>query len=924
MQYLVDVFICSAGALLNCKTSDWKGLMHRVFIRFLIAFLLLATPAVLVADEAKKVTCQQTTERALKPFLDAVAKGEAALAYHTEETRKKIERLEKYIADLLASRAIFDAQRDKEMAKYDRNVAAAEKAISDIRKEISEHLAALRAALVDAPESMKHHHQVQIDNFQKRVNEDKITAYAPPLGFSNNKAKWRKYIADQKSKKSKRSAAYSTGDVAAYVPFLGYSPRWAGVLGLIAKNQDLLAHVRAREENFYLPMLGYSLTGPKVDNLLKDRRDKLAKARLEMAAGTFKIYVPTYGYTTDRNKVLADIGKARASLARVRAGWGDGSYKNYNPRVGYTVKKGDIDKWIRDTKAELSSYIASGNNAKAYTRTLGYTTTGVNILKRQLATEAAEARQKWARHFQSWQAGRDDKIEVLRKTLDKHETMLAKHREIWLADIEKREKDLGARLARALAETPCGGGSAEAALVDHLRDRLSKAAENDIERDCRKARYDDLVYITSDGKMHGDPRDGFLNALSDLGVGDGSGPPAPEPGVPLDQTVLMLKNYSDQLAALGDIIGDQSRVNSTIAKITALTGKLEDFETISKTDWRKFKKIRNAALREIRSSIDEVTEASLYFSGKGMDELLEAMGSRGLARHLSDAKYQAAVTKLRDVRRLANAVNTRQLPRMADLAADLARVTDANLDAARAMIKSVRTGDIRGSVGSMSKLDKGLLFLAVAAAAADASDRINSGQDPSEAVSRAGVNLAVELAISGIPITAAAHVATLIVFNGVSYMVDDPALSGALADFNIENVAKIVAQSALDEVAALGAAAGEHFAASEFDALDNSASPEKIREGIATAESRLNQATAGSTEVHDLMRARARLRQLLRAKDRAERIRDTQGRLNQLETACLVHLNSRDGTFSNSEMDVLLKEIGELEALLAILTKWDC
>lgn len=898
--------------------------MHLVFIRFLIGFLLLATPATLVADEVKKVTCQQTTERALKPFLDAVAKGEAALAHHTEETSKKIERLEKYIADLLASRAIFDAQRDKEMAKHDRNVTAAEKAISDIGKKITERLAALRAALADAPESTKHRHQAQIDSFQKQVNEDKITAYAPPLGFSNNKAKWRKYIADQTSKKSKRSAAYSAGDVAAYVTFLGYSPEWTGVLALIAKNEDLLAHVRARQESFHLPMLGYSLTGPKVDNLLKDRRDKLSKARAEMAAGTFKIYVPTYGYTTDRNKVLADIGKARASLSRVRAGWGDGSYKNNNPRVGYTVKKGDIDKWIRDTKAERSSYSKSGNNAKAYTRSLGYTTTGVDIHKRHLDAETDEAREKWKRHFQSWEEGRDDKIEALRKTLAKHEATLATHREIWLADIEKREKDLDGRLARALAETPCGGGSAEAALVDHLRDRLSKAAENDIERDCRKARYDDLVYITSAGKVHGDPRDGFLNAFSDLDVGDGSGPPAPEPAVPLDQTVLMLKNYADQLAALGDLIGDQSRVNSTITKITALTEKLEFVENISKTDWRKFKKIRNAALREIRSSIDEVTEASLYFSGKGMDELLEAMGSPGLVGHLGDAKSQAALTKMRDVRRLANVVNTRQLPRLADLAADLARVTDANLDAARAMIKTVRTGDIRGAVGNMSKLDKGLLFLSVAAAVADASDRINSGQDPSEAVSRAGVNLAVELAISGIPITAAAHAATLIVFNGAAYMFDDPVLSAALADVNLENVTKIVAQSALDEVAALGAATGEYFAASEFDALDNSASPEKIREGIATAESRLNQTTAGSAQAHDLMRARARLRQLLRAKDRAERIRDTQGRLNQLETAYQIHLNSRDGTLSNSELEALFKELSELEAHLDILKKWDC
>ncbi|MEZ5715772.1 MAG: hypothetical protein R3D85_11715 [Paracoccaceae bacterium] len=898
-----------------------------------LALFLVLLPTLAAADDAP-VTCQQTTDRVLKPFLDAVQIAEDAKALHAEETARKIKRFEDYIADMQAARQIFEDAQTKANVDAAKRIEAAEQAIADIQAEIARRQAEMNTALADAQsrnaENEAKRIRQSIATYAANVASDSITGYAPHLGFSRNIAGWRAYIADESRKLSELNASYTAGKVSHYVPVLGYSPNWQGILKLIADTEKAIAHAAQRLETFYMPMLGYSLDGPKVDKLLADRQEALAKARAEIAAGTFRLYVPTYGHSTDRTHVLADIGKARASLARVRAGWGDGSYRNYNPLVGSSVTKGAIDDWIRDTQAELAAYLAAGNEARAYVKTGGYTTTGAELLRHIAEATTDKARQDLQRHYRSWQDGRGEVIEKLQARLQKHREQLAKHHEIWLEDIAKREEELAGRLARALAETPCGGGTPEMAHADRMRDRLEGLSEHEIERACREGIYGDHVYTTPDGQVHGDARAGFLAAAADTGVGDGSMTEGTEPDVPLDQTVLMLKNYADQLAAVGEFLGDQYGTSTAIAKINALAAQIDAFQVASKSDWRKFKKMRNAALRDIRQSLDEVMESTLYITGKGMDEAIEALSNiRGLAGHLKGAEAQAALTRLRDARRLANTLSTRQLPRMADLAADLARVTDANLDAARSMFQTVRSGDVGSAIGKMSKLDKGLLFLSFAAATAEASDRMNAGESPYEAVPRAGVNLAVELAIGGIPITAAAHAATLIIFNGAALMVDDPTLAGALSDFNIENVAKIVAQAALDQAAAAGAALGEATAAAEFDALDNSASRDRIEAAIAEAENRLNQAQANSADARDLMRARARLRQLLRAKDRAERIRESEARLDRLQSLEAALRGDRDGAFSATagaevDMERLQDDIRRERELLDRLRKFDC
>ncbi len=53
---------------------------------------------------------------------------------------------------------------------------------------------------------------------------------------------------------------------------------------------------------------------------------------------------------------------------------------------------------------------------------------------------------------------------------------------------------------------------------------------------------------------------------------------------------------------------------------------------------------------------------------------------------------------------------------------------------------------------------------AYSVAVAEASEMMKQGKSAYESVARGGVNLAVELVIGGIPITAAAHAASLVIF----------------------------------------------------------------------------------------------------------------------------------------------------------------
>lgn len=269
------------------------------------------------------------------------------------------------------------------------------------------------------------------------------------------------------------------------------------------------------------------------------------------------------------------------------------------------------------------------------------------------------------------------------------------------------------------------------------------------------------------------------------------------------------------------------------------------------------------------------------------------------------------------MQRTAEMLKGSYLPRLGNMLADFSMVTASNIDAAGAAINTVRKAEFREAWKGMSPLERGLLIFAAAAAAAEASDSIGKGMSPLEAIPRAGTNLTVEIAIGAVPITAAAHAASLVIFDAVARITGDD----GYRDVNVENAAKAMAQAAIDEWGNLVQGLVEGAIRSDTDILINDAADRAtIEHWLGVAESRLNEAEPGSARSRDLMQSRAALRALLRAKIRAEAIARLTPELSEAQRK-RTHL-ARGG--ASAVYEAQRKLVERLEAQMASLRARDC
>jgi len=427
-----------------------------------LLWLVFSTP--LMAGE---VTCSETSDRVLKPFIERLQAAQDGLASHAEQSQSRASKLDKLITDLQATRTNFDQKRDKDQYRYATRIAAAEQAIQDISAAHAKRISELQAA---AAKAMSARNSGESDGLKKRIADEnaryaagKKSGYADELGFSNSSHNWRQFISEETAKKRKNSADHAAGLVSIYLPLLGYSLNWSGVLERIEKEQGHLADTMARNNSFYLGTLGYSLDGQGIDELLAKRQAELDDAKARIVAGTFSLYVPTFGYSLDRNGAQEKMDAARSVLADIRAGWGNGQYKTYNSAAGYTLSKGDIDKKISAAEKDLADYIAAGDDAKAYVPEIGYTTSGTDLKKRLNSAKDDKARADSQKRYAHWEKARDGVIEAKRKVIGKFEHWLEIHHELWQADIARREEKIDGYFSHALAETPCGGAGGSVA-----------------------------------------------------------------------------------------------------------------------------------------------------------------------------------------------------------------------------------------------------------------------------------------------------------------------------------------------------------------------------------------------------------------------------------------------------------------------------
>jgi len=168
----------------------------------------------------------------------------------------------------------------------------------------------------------------------------------------------------------------------------------------------------------------------------------------------------------------------------------------------------------------------------------------------------------------------------------------------------------------------------------------------------------------------------------------------------------------------------------------------------------------------------------------------------------------------------------------------------------------------------MSAFDKGLLVLTALDAANKGWERIEGGMDPSEALFRSSVDFAVDLAVTGTPITLAAEIASQILFKAYGTATGESDLGEGVLSSTLQRVA----QAAIDKIAAAAAAAGDAEIAFEEilgrateDELLRRLDAQRVLLGIECAEDQLNALAPGDPKEWRLLRIRAALKRLSRA-----------------------------------------------------------
>ncbi len=821
-----------------------------------------------VAEDLPK-SCQETTERVLKPFLDQLAAAEEAVRQYEKQNADNIASIQEQIRLRQESRKVFDDAKAKEDEDFGNRIRWGNEAIAEAQADAQKRIAEQRRLAAEAQAAGRERDAKAHEDAAAQIAADlaagKIGWYKRELGMRSDINGWREYVAKQTQDRATRMAAYGAGEVAHYIQTLGWRGTWKDVLASIASKQEDLAKAQRREYAYYLPAIGTRLTGQGIDDHLARRQEELADARARIAAGTFVVYVPALGTRIDRNGVQKLVAEARDKYRKTVNAWADKTYSNYNPLAGSRPTNGDIEKAIEQRRQELADFQAAGDDAQVFAS--GARRTGRDI-RQQIA--AAQAKGDTAGYNQgheilaAWKKACAEWITRKQEEIRHWEAILAKHEEIHKEDLKNQKAHIDGQLQDALNQTPCGGtgetGDSNLDLVNRHRDMLDRLSESDEEKQRRRDWYDDKIHVERDGTVHGDPCDAWRSALRDTGL---SGPRPQTFGEWLLslQSILDTKDFADWLSAFREA-NEMREATSTIDEFIKAMQSI-DINTMKRADFYQRR-------REIRQMLVKMSEAleNGMLSPSRLQQYIEALQKSGSGSRQTREQIRTLQRLLdtsqdaKNMWRSSSAIwNVGR-----ELGDDVVRSYHAFVSGSATQVAQ-RLDD---HFASMSKLDKGLLLLSAAAATAEAVDRMNQGEAPSEAIARSSVNFVIDLAIAGIPITAAAEMTTQILFNTYAYATGDEAVAQAA----LSNTTKWVAQQALDQVADGAAYMGEASIALERIVFNEpnvgeilgNVSFERLRQSLSRVEDQIDGLPPGHPDEARLLRMRETFRILIRAK----------------------------------------------------------
>jgi hypothetical protein len=684
----------------------------------------------------------------------------------------------------------------------------------------------------------------------------------------------------------------------------------AGVKNSIAKSYDDMRTARARGQDW------------RVRDLKKAVADLQAKHNKGWVTG----FSRTVNYSTTTNGWHDFLKKEHSARKKRMSDHANGKVGIFVRVLNRIVTRPILEKSIADTERNLSATRAGKDYF--FLRSIQQNVSIVEINKKldELRDPLDKARKRIASGASAAEAG------YLRRNIINNtaKKMIADVR-IAMENLdtrapggtneETRKKNLAEQLSGKLTAELCSRIPTGADLLDRQMNRLKKSSESKGEEVCRQAIYGDQVFVTKSGITHGSMRSGLLAALKDLGVHTrNTKTSAVQSAQPLkvEDTILMLKNLLDWSVGWNDATEfglNRRKLDAAQAAIIQLQTQMR---TISGSG-KKLKQARYELAQKLLKSLEMVTDSNGFFFSTDYDIAIEGLvkqASRGVGK-VGGRKVGVALRKLTRMKSAATSLNRYHLPRMANMVADFGRVADANLEAAWGIINTFEAPasgqSIRGIWGGMKGFDKALFVASAAAAATEASQMIKQGKPVGEAVYRGGVNLTVELLIGGIPITAAAQAASLVIFETASQITGNKVFS----EVNVESAAKAMAQGAIDIVAGIAQEAGRNPASFDAKQLSN-VNTQKLQDSLTDVETFLDDLTPGSFGSTRLMRIRARLRELLRAKHRANRLADIDKKISDI----IALINRYD--WRSEYVRDLRKQISRLKAIRKDLRKWDC
>lgn len=772
------------------------------------------------AEDGQHPTCQQTTERVLEPFLERVRAGLEALIEYEEANRELIASIEDQIDALFDTRLTFLVEQREEEQAHAQKLKWIDEVIADIRRRYAERAAELERQAAEQAAAGREATAEQMRKAAQKVREEvssgRATGNKKELGRTDSINGWEKYRDALQAKFDERMEQFSKGLMFIRHPDLHMIASWSQILERIEALRERLREAQARLVTHHLPALNMKLNGTDLDALVAERLEALDKVRDEIAKGTFRLHIPTFHAVGDRNGVLELIADAEKKIHETAMAWSAKSYKKFNPTAKSVVTNGHLEEQIARIEKQLSD------------------------------------------------ARDDDARQRLQARIEHYQASLQKHQEVHAEDVRAQRQHIDTTLTWALGETPCGGqGPSDIeARIDRHREQLKERSENADEEGCRLGIYNDYIYEARGGVIHGDPRAAWANALRDT---DATDPRSANAG--WTENIGLAKNYLKQAKA---VFRDLPKFARQYKEFSEATGKLDFFldevaklhlGTKNADDLSRFFQQRRVLRNYFVSQIRPLFKTGAL-SGQRLDEVI-----RGMKIHGTVAPHH--LRKLEEMRSAANWLQRSGLPRFGRLLQDVEGLDLTNAARLRSAVNYAGDEMLEKVKGDWKKggLTRACMMLSVADAVGAAYRNTQRGMRPREAVFRAGVNLAIDLVISGHPVTGAAQLAGYLVGGSMYVATGDDAYRQAIPS----TVVKQIAQETLDYVASASGEAAIFWERNfsdqpDAEALLDNIDTAQVQDALRRVEQRLDAAPAGDLEVERLLMMRRTLRELLRAK----------------------------------------------------------